>query len=88
VLKSHPELIKGIQANVWTETIHSGERLDFMVYPRIVALAEAAWAIKSSDAEEFLKRLQPSFRLYKAKGISFFNPENPESTPEIKGIKK
>lgn len=88
VLKIHPELIKGIQANVWTETIHSGERLDFMVYPRIVALAEAAWAIKSSDAEEFLKRLQPSFRLYKAKGISFFNPENPESTPEIKGIKK
>lgn len=89
LIEGHRDLIKGIQANVWTETIHSGERLDFMVYPRIAALAEAAWSPqKPLDSREFMQRLQPSLGWYKAQGISFFNPENPESTPEIKGLRK
>jgi len=86
LIEGHRDLIKGIQANLWTETIHSGERLDFMVYPRMAALAEAAWSPqKPVDSREFMQRLQPSLGWYKANGISFFNPENPESTPEIKG---
>lgn len=88
-LKKYPDLIEGIQANIWTETIHSPERLDFMTYPRIAALGEAAWSkIYSPDYPEFLKRLMPSLKLYRDKGISYFDPENPERTPEIQGVKK
>jgi hexosaminidase len=88
-LDRYPNLIDGIQANIWTETIHSPERLDFMTFPRIAALAEAAWSKNNAPGYvEFLQRLQPSFRLYKEKNISYFNPENPEQTPEIPGIKK
>lgn len=34
--------IQGIQANVWTERMHTIKRLDFMTFPRLCALAEAA----------------------------------------------
>src|SRR5690606_12786205 len=41
-------LIKGIQGNVWTEVIHSPGRLQFMLYPRLSALSEAAWTQKQN----------------------------------------
>lgn len=89
VLKIRPELVMGLQANIWTETIHSEERLDFMTFPRLAALAEIAWSRKSQpDYVEFMTRMQPSFRLYKMKGKTFFNPDDPESTKEIQGLKK
>ena len=88
-LNTRPELVNGLQANLWTETIHTGERLDFMTFPRIAALAEIAWTINPQpDYAGFMQRMQPSFRLYQSKNITFFNPENPESTPEIVGVKK
>lgn len=88
-LNTRPELVKGLQANLWTETIHTGERLDFMTFPRIAALAEIAWTTNPQpDYAGFMQRMQPSFRLYQSKNITFFNPGNPESTPEIVGVKK
>src|SRR5690606_16207242 len=38
--------ILGMQANLWTERIHNEQRFDFMVFPRIAALAEVAWTKK------------------------------------------
>jgi len=88
-ISKYPQLIDGIQANVWTETIQSNERLDFMIFPRMAALAEVAWSRNSTPAyDNFITRMAPSFRLYNEKHISFFDPVNPEATPEIKGVKK
>ncbi|MFK8163644.1 MAG: beta-N-acetylhexosaminidase, partial [Lewinella sp.] len=36
-------LIKGIQANLWTESISDWSKLTYMVYPRLFAVAENAW---------------------------------------------
>ncbi|MBV5315197.1 MAG: beta-N-acetylhexosaminidase [Prolixibacteraceae bacterium] len=88
-LTKYPNLIDGIQANIWTETIHSEERLDFMTFPRMAALAEVAWSKNNSpDYSTFLKKMQVSFRLYKEQKITFFDPVNPERTPELPGPKK
>lgn len=35
--------ILGLQANLWTETTVTQERRDFMTFPRLLAVAEAAW---------------------------------------------
>lgn len=35
--------IQGIQGQLWTETVLSSERMDYMIYPRLIALAERAW---------------------------------------------
>jgi hexosaminidase len=36
--------ILGIQGQLWSETIRSSERLEYMLFPRMIALAERAWA--------------------------------------------
>lgn len=36
--------VLGIQANLWTEFINTPEQAEYMVFPRIAALAESAWS--------------------------------------------
>jgi hexosaminidase len=38
-----PENLRGMQGQVWTETIRTGAQLEQMIYPRLVSLAERAW---------------------------------------------
>jgi hexosaminidase len=60
--------------------------LQFMLYPRISALAEAAWTEDSSkDFPGFTRRMDAMFRMYHQKGIRFFDFRNPEKTPEVPG---
>lgn len=79
-------LVMGIQANVWTETIHTPERLQFMLYPRISALAEASWTSQErKDFENFRLRLEKMLELYQKKGIRFYDFRKSGSDPEIHG---
>ena len=65
--------VLGFQANLWTEEIASEQRLDFMTYPRISALAEAAWG-NNGDYDAYLNRLKLQFPLYEESNIYYFNP--------------
>lgn len=38
----------GVQANVWTEYIPTEEHAEYMIYPRLLALAETAWSDSSA----------------------------------------
>ena len=38
------KLIYGVQANLWAEYIQTDEHCEYMIYPRILALAEVAWS--------------------------------------------
>jgi hexosaminidase len=79
-------LIKGIQGNAWTEVIHTPERLQFMVYPRLSALAEAAWTQdRSKNYENFNSRMEKMMEFYKKSGIVFFDYKNPDLSPEVAG---
>jgi hexosaminidase len=42
--------VKGIQGAIWSETIKGPERLEYMLLPRLLALAERAWS-KEQDWE-------------------------------------
>ncbi len=35
--------ISGIQGQLWSETVRSDEQAEYMIYPRLLALAERAW---------------------------------------------
>lgn len=41
--KDKQKLIMGTQANLWTEYIPTAEHLEYMIYPRLCALAEVQW---------------------------------------------
>ena len=79
--------VKGIQANVWTETMHTIERLEFMIFPRLSALAEAAWTKdRNKNFEEFTDRLKWMLEFFEKQGISFFDPLQPDRIKEIEGV--
>lgn len=46
-----PENLRGIQGQVWSETIRTGEQLEQMIYPRLMSLAERAWHKSSWEGE-------------------------------------
>lgn len=73
VTSANSKQILGIQANVWTETMATTQRLDYMLFPRIAALAEAAWTSKK-DYTKFKATLKKHIELYKQEGINFFQP--------------
>lgn len=65
--KNSQNNVLGVEAEVWTEWIDCRERLDFMIFPRMQALAENAWS--DSDGKNFdgfmqrLSNFKPFFKL-------------------------
>ena len=76
--------VLGIQANLWTEDTRTVKRLEFLLFPRIAALSEAAWT-KPADKnyQQFLSRLKSHLMFYQNAGIYYYNPFDPDKTPEI-----
>jgi hexosaminidase len=63
--------VLGIEACVWTEFIATERYLEFMTFPRLLALAEVAWRPKGQrDDKEFEQRLEPHIAALRAKGIN------------------
>lgn len=63
--------VLGIEACVWTEFIATERYLEFMTFPRLLALAEIAWRPKGPrDEAEFNTRLAPHVEALRAKGIN------------------
>jgi hexosaminidase len=76
-------LIIGIQANLWTETVGSEKRLDYMIFPRLAALSEAAWTDSAAkDERSFNERLRSDLPLYDKDGIYYYNPYSRLLHPE------
>ncbi|MDE2181948.1 MAG: beta-N-acetylhexosaminidase [Alphaproteobacteria bacterium] len=61
----------GIEAAVWTEFIRSERYLQYMTFPRLLVVAEKAWAERDiSDAAEFTDRLQKHIERLRKQGIN------------------
>jgi hexosaminidase len=51
--------IIGAQANVWTEYMKTPEQIEYMIFPRMFALAELAWSpIEAKDFADFRQRIE------------------------------
>lgn len=46
-------LILGAQANLWTEYIPDMKQLEYMVYPRALALSQVLWSVNKPSYEDF-----------------------------------
>ena len=76
-LKSEEQkYILGIQGNVWTEYIGTRDYLDYMTYPRMIAIAETGWTQdRLKDFDDFLARFKASGKRYDVMGINYFKGE-------------
>lgn len=60
-----PKLIKGGQANIWTEQIYNMRHMRYMVWPRGFAIAEALWTPKANmNWNNFVPRVENHFKRF------------------------
>ncbi len=85
--KKYGKQILGVQGNLWTETVDSETRLDYLLFPRIAALSESAWTQERHDYSGFENRLKMHLQLYKKEHIYYYNPMQPNEIPEPVQIK-
>ena len=58
LLAEEKKLIKGIQANMWTESISDWGKLTYMTFPRLYAIAENGWTKQENkNWDNFTERL-------------------------------
>jgi hexosaminidase len=68
--------ILGPQANLWTEYIATPEKVEYMLFPRLLALSEVAWRPAASKSyAEFVPRMGQQFARLEAKNINYRVPE-------------
>ena len=72
---SEQKHIIGVMATLWAEAIKDINRVNYMFYPRGLAIAEAAWSgMEQRSWESFKKRLYPNLYELMKQGISFRVP--------------
>ena len=62
--------IIGTQANLWGEYVQTADYLEYMAYPRLMAMAEVQWTdAEKKDVNNFHKRLKTQFAWLDKKGV-------------------
>lgn len=80
----HKENIIGVETPIWTEWIADRKRLDFQVFPRLLAVSESGWtAPENKNYNDFLYRLKSNLLHLKTRGV-FFAPEECYMQEKIK----
>ena len=75
--------IIGAQANVWTEYMPDSRHVEYMVFPRLAALAEALWTSEASlDYDDFTERMNAQYARYDAMDIAYRVPYPEGAKPD------
>ena len=62
----------GVQANFWTEWVEEPQVVQYLMLPRLAAVAEAGWTpAEKRDYNDFLKRMQGEAKYYRLKGVDY-----------------
>jgi hexosaminidase len=66
----HAKVIGG-QGNAWTEHMRSPRRIDYLVFPRLCALADAVWRSGEPDFAAFEHAMATHLQRLEALGVEF-----------------
>ena len=62
----------GVQANFWTEWVEEPSVVQYLMFPRLAAVAEAGWTpAEKWDYNDFVKRVQGEAKYYQLKGVDY-----------------
>ena len=64
----------GVQANMWPAVPQEVKDINVQNFPRLLALAEIAWADSKKDFQDFEKRLAPQYNRLDALKIDYYRP--------------
>jgi hexosaminidase len=83
---TNPELVLGVQANLWGERMQSFPHLQYMTFPRACALAEVAWSPASDrNYTDFYTRLTKHLKRLDAASINYRKPTDIDRPVERDG---
>ena len=69
--------ILGLQATLWSEYMPTTDQVEYMAFPRMLALAETGWsAPEKKNFTDFHRRLQSQYRLLQRHHINYYRPSN------------
>jgi hexosaminidase len=78
--------ILGAQANIWTEYMPTPAQVQYMLLPRLTALAEVTWTKpEQKNLKAYIERLQAHFAQWKAEGLNFADKTNDVKAEVISG---
>ncbi|MFV0126397.1 beta-N-acetylhexosaminidase [Streptomyces sp. HMX112] len=80
--------ILGGQANVWTEHMDAPRTIDYYVFPRLCAIAEALWTSAPRDFDDFQGRLAFHLPRLEAVGVEYRQADGPmpwQTRPGVEG---
>lgn len=63
--------VLGIQGELWTEFISTARKAEYMIFPRLFALAERAWRGDPTPFADFLVRVEAMFERWDAQGVGY-----------------
>jgi hexosaminidase len=67
--------VLGPEACVWTEYMPTADQVEYMAYPRVLALAEIAWSpLEARDWDSFQKRLPAALKFLDRLGVNYRKP--------------
>lgn len=68
--------ILGVQANLWTEYITTPNKVEYMIFPRMLALSEVAWTPhEKKNYDNFVERMSHQFPRLDAMDVNYRIPE-------------
>lgn len=67
--------ILGAQANIWTEYIPNAQQVEYMAFPRALALSEVVWTDQENRSwKDFQKRLQQQYKILQKLEVNYYRP--------------
>jgi len=78
--------VLGGQANVWTEHADSPRAVDYLVFPRLCAAAEALWSSADRDYADFDRRLREHLARLDAVGVEYRRADGPLPWQQRPGV--
>jgi hexosaminidase len=67
--------ILGAQGNVWTEYLKTPDKVEYMVFPRLLALSEVVWSpLEAKNYADFTRRLQYHFQRLDKQNVNYRIP--------------
>ncbi len=80
--------VLGVQAQLWTEYMKTWDKVEYLAFPRMAALAEVAWTLpEHKDFADFAERLEPMRERYRIMGINAYDGELPKPPRSLAGTR-
>jgi hexosaminidase len=78
--------VLGVQAQLWTEYMKTWDKVEYLAFPRMAALAEVAWTLpENKDYNAFSARLEPMRARYKVMGVNAYDGKLSKPPRSLKG---